>query len=215
MSSLSLTVPSLGSIHDLQSRFLSLVPRIEQHGRVFFRHLRPRSLREERIAEMVALAWKWYRRLAEQGKDAAQFPSMMATFAARAVNSGRRLCGKESAKDVLSSDAQQRHVFKVKNLPDGYSPVREVFETALTDNTVTRPDEQARFRINFPAWLRTRTERDRLMVQDLMVGDRTCEVSQKYGVSRGRVSQMRRDFHDDWERFCCDPVALNGKTRAD
>jgi hypothetical protein len=206
MSSLSLTVPSLDSIHDLQSRFLSLVPRIERHGRVFFRHLRPRSLREERISEMVALAWKWYRRLAEQGKDATQFPSMLATYAARAVNSGRRLCGKESAKDVLSSDAQQRHGFKVKNLPDGYSPVRETFETALTDNTVTPPAEQVCFRIDFPAWLKTRTERDRRVVQDLMVGDRTCEVSQKYGVSRGRVSQMRRDFQEDWERFCDVPI---------
>jgi hypothetical protein len=105
----------------------------------------PSSLREERIAEMVAIAWKWYRWLAEQGKDAAQFPSMLATFAARAVNSGRRLCGKENAKDVLSADAQKRHGFKVKNLADYYSPVRHVFEHALTDNSFTPPDEQACF----------------------------------------------------------------------
>jgi hypothetical protein len=201
MSSLSLTVTPRTSLDDLQARFLSFLPRIERHGRVVFRHLRPTSLREERIAEMVALAWKWYRRLAEQGKDAAQFPSMLATFAARAVNSGRRLCGKENAKDVLSADAQKRHGFKVKGLPDSYSPVRHVFENALTDNSFTPPDEQACFRIDFPAWLRTRSERDRRMVQDLMVGERTCEVSQKYGVSRGRVSQMRRDFQEDWERF--------------
>jgi hypothetical protein len=101
MSSLALVVPSLGSMDALQRRFLDLLPRLEAHGRVCFRRLRPRSLREERIAEMIAMCWQWYRRLAEQGKDAALFPTMLVTFAARAVKSGRRLCGKESAKDSL------------------------------------------------------------------------------------------------------------------
>jgi hypothetical protein len=202
MSSLALVVPSLGSIDALQRRFLDLLPRLEAHGQVFFRRLRPRSLREERIAEMIAMSWQWYRRLAEQGKDAAQFPTMLATFAARAVKSGRRLCGKESAKDALSSTAQRRHGFQVLNLPVGYHPVREALKYALTDNTATPPDEQACFRIDFPAWLGTRTERDRRVVQDLMQGERAFDVSRKYGMSRSRVSQMRRAFHDDWTRFC-------------
>jgi hypothetical protein len=206
MSSLALVVPSLDSLEALQRRFLDLLPRIEAHGRVFFRHLRPRSLREERIAEMVAMSWQWYQRLAEQGKDAAQFPTMLATFAARAVKSGRRLCGKESAKDALSSTARKRHGFKVRILPDGYHPLREDLKNALTDNTVTPPDEQACFRIDFPAWLGTRTERDRRVVHDLMQGERACDVSRKYGMSCSRVSQMRRAFHDDWTRFCGDEV---------
>jgi hypothetical protein len=212
MSSLALVVSSLGSIDALQRRFLDLLPRIEAHGRVFFRHLRPRSLREERIAEMVAMSWQWYRRLAEQGKDAALFPSMLASFAARAVNHGRRLCGKESAKDVLSSNAQQRHGFKVRILPDGYHPFREALKYALTDNTVTPPDEQACFRIDFPAWLGTRTERDRRVVHDLMQGERACDVSRKYGMSRCRVSQLRRAFLDDWTRFCGDAVTPGNMT---
>jgi hypothetical protein len=211
MSSLALVVPSSGSLLALQRRFLDLLPRLEAHGRVFFRRLRPRSLREERIAEMIAMSWQWYRRLAEQGKDAAQFPTMLATFAARAVKSGRRLCGKESAKDALSSTAQRRHGFNVRNLPDGYNPVREAFKDALTDNTVTPPDEQACFRIDFPAWLGTRTERDRRVVHDLMQGERACDVSRKYGMSCSRVSQMRRAFHDDWTRFCGD-AATSGHT---
>jgi hypothetical protein len=44
--------------------------------------------------------------------------STLATVAARAVRSGRRVCGQERAKDELSALAQQRHGFVVEKLPD-------------------------------------------------------------------------------------------------
>ena len=53
---------------------------------VDFEHAR----REEVIQEMVALCWKWFVRLAERGRDATRFPSALATYAAKAVRSGRR-----------------------------------------------------------------------------------------------------------------------------
>src|SRR5262249_54204542 len=53
----------------------------------------------------------------------------------------------------------------------------------------------------FPAWRRTRTRRDQRLLDDLMAGERTQEVSQRHGLSPARVSQLRRDFHDDWRRF--------------
>src|SRR4051812_47981090 len=98
----------------LHTRFLSIVPRIVIHGRVYFRHVRCPARREDAVAEMVALRWKWYVRLAEQGKDPNQFVSKLAEFAARAVNCGRRLTGMEPAKDVLSTVAQKRHGFLVE-----------------------------------------------------------------------------------------------------
>ena len=58
------------------------------------------------------------------------------------------------------------------------------------------------FRLDFPAWLRTRTQRDRRIINDMMTGQRTLDLSKKYGISPGRVSQVRREFHDDWQRFC-------------
>jgi hypothetical protein len=76
-----------------------------------------------------------------------------------------------------------------------------VFDEALRDNTLTPVDEQVAFRLDFPAWRQTRSERDRQLLDDLMCGERTATVSQKYGLSRGRVSQLRREFHDDWQRF--------------
>jgi hypothetical protein len=189
----------------LQAAFLTLVlPKVLSHGHVYFRHLRSAERKEEYIAEMVALAWKWHRRLAERGKDATRFPTALATFAARAVRSGRRLAGMDRARDALSPLAQQRKGFAVGKLPD-CSLYGNVFDEALRDNTQTPPDEQCAFRIDFPAWRATHTERDRRVLDDLMVGERTLDVAGKYGLSPGRVSQLRREFLLDWRRYVSEP----------
>ena len=78
---------------NLQARFLVLLPRVELHGRVYFRHLKCAESRREAVAEMVALCWRWFVRLHERGKDPETFVSALASFAARAVKSGRRVCG--------------------------------------------------------------------------------------------------------------------------
>jgi hypothetical protein len=71
----------------------------------------------------------------------------------------------------------------------------------LRDNTRTPIPDQVSFRIDFPEWLATRTERDRRVVEDLALGHRTRDVAQKYGMSAGRVSQPREQFRRDWRRF--------------
>jgi hypothetical protein len=194
------------SPHALHAAFLALVlPKVLSHGRVYFRHLRCPHKKADAIAEMVALAWKWHRRLAERGKDAARFPTALATFAARAVRSGRRLAGSDRANDVLSPLAQKRKGFALSPLPGGSSLNGNVFDEALRDNTQTPPDEQCAFRIDFPAWRASRTERDRRALDDLRVGGRTLEVAGKYGLSPGRVSQLRREFLLDWRRYWGEP----------
>src|SRR4051812_3178008 len=112
---------STNDTNSLQARFLVLLPRVQLHGRIYFRHLRCQQTRSEAIAEMVALCWRWFRTLANQGRDAAEFVSALATYAARAVSTGRRLCGQDGAKDVLSRRAQRRRGFAVSTLPDGSS----------------------------------------------------------------------------------------------
>jgi hypothetical protein len=185
----------------VQTLFVEILPRIEAHGRFYFRWKNPSS-QEECIAEMVALSWKWFLRLFHRGKDPTQFVSALATFAARAVNSGRRLCGHEQAKDVLSSLAQRQYDFTVVKLPDNSPLSTNPLAEALHDNTQTPPDEQAAFRIDFPEWLSSLGDRDRRVVEALMVGERTFDVAQRYGLTPSRVSQLRAQFHDDWQQFC-------------
>src|SRR4029450_4814681 len=114
----------------LHAEFLTLLPRVELHGRVYFRHVRSPEAKEEAVAEMVALCWLWFVRLTRRGKDPLTFGSALATFAARAVRSGRRLCGIDRARDVLSPRAQRDKGFAVTALPEvnslsGSSPLEE------------------------------------------------------------------------------------------
>ncbi|MFO0877575.1 MAG: hypothetical protein U0840_09385 [Gemmataceae bacterium] len=96
-----MTAMILSPTTPLQHAFLVILPTIEQHARARFRHVRCPHRREDCEAEAVALAWKWCVCLAQRGKDATAFPSTLAVLAARAVSSGRRVCGQESDHDRI------------------------------------------------------------------------------------------------------------------
>jgi len=209
--------PTTPPIDDLHRAFLRIVPRIELHGCVCFRGPKCPDTRQDCICEMLALAWRWFLRLITQGKDPLAFPTALATFAARAVKAGRRLCGKHKGKDVMNPLAQRRHDFVVEPLPastcrsheDRYAnphgqQAQDSFEERLRDNTQTPVPEQVVFRLDFPLWVCSRSERDRRIIDDLLLGERTLDVANKHGLSPGRVSQLRREFLVSWQLFSGD-----------
>lgn len=188
-------------LKDLHAEFLTIVPRIEQHGQVQFRNVKCPTAKEECIAEMIAMSWKWFVRLKRKGKNPSAFVSAIATFAARAVRSGRRLCGQEKAKDVLSPRAQKTKGFAVCKLPDFSTLSSNPLTDALTDNTITPPDQQAAFRCDFPAWLASLGDTKRSVAEDLMMGERTTDVAGRHRLSPARISQLRRELRDSWDRL--------------
>jgi hypothetical protein len=209
------TRDALPSIVALHAAFLSVLPRIELHGRVAFRHLRCQQAKDDAVAETVALCWRAFVRLVEKGKDPLTFVSRIADFAARHVRSCRRLCGRERGQDVLSPRARQRHGFRVESLPSSpgtrheerYAVVRgqhrqDAFEERLRDNTQTPVPEQVCFRLDFPAWLQTLAPWERDMIGEMANNERTLDLSQRLGLSPARVSQLRRELHGRWTRFC-------------
>ena len=123
------------------------------------------------------------------------------------AKSGRRVTGLERTRDALSPLARLRNGFSVNKLPDqstlGENPLAE----ALRENAVSPVPDQACFRIDFPAWLSTLSGRDRRIALDLMAGEKTTDVSAKHGRSPGRISQMRRLFHQNWLHFHGEPAA--------
>jgi hypothetical protein len=190
------------ALRRLQRTFLTILPRIVLHGRVCFCHLKCADRREDAIAEMVGLAWQWFLRLAQSGKDTTRFSATLARYAGRAVRSGRRLCGRERARDAMSSVAKQRHNFRISPLLAGNSLCGNVFDEALHDNTQTPVPDQVGFRVDFPCWRRSRCERDRRLIDDLMTGDSTFTAARRYGLSPARISQLRHEFMEDWLAFC-------------
>ena len=154
--------------HQLHAAFVEIMPRIELHARVRSRHISCPGERDDFVSEAVALAWKSFLGLAERGRDATLFASALASVSVRAVRSGRRLCGQERSRDVLSHAAQRRGGFYVEGLlpstvcemPCGQR-YQDAFEERLRDNTVTPPEEQAAFRIDHPVWLAQLGDRNR------------------------------------------------------
>src|SRR5262249_35905787 len=134
------------------------------------------------------------------------------------------LCGPLKANDVLSERAQRRYGFRVEALPpsrrtghgDRYGRAGgqrrlDAYEERLQDNRVSSVPEQVTFRCDFPSWLTTRTERDRRMIADMARDERTKDLARKHGLSPGRVSQLRRQYHDDWHRHGADPAERAGR----
>jgi hypothetical protein len=196
-------IPTLLALH---AAFLSILPRIETHALIVFRHLKCPHRLADCVQETVSLAWKWFVRLAAKGKDARQFPSALATYAAKAVKSGRRVCGQEKGKDVLSPLAQQRRGFAVASLPRRSTLSGNPLSEALTDNTRSPVPEQVHFRIDFPEWLVQLGDRNRRIAEDMALGHRTQDLAGMHKVTAARISQLRGEFHDGWARYCGDDV---------
>ncbi len=187
-------VPSL-ALHSIEAHFLLALPRIRTHARVAFRFVRCPDRREECVAEASALAWHWYRRLCERGKDPSGFVGALATFAARQVRCGRRLCGQQASKDALSPVAQSRHDFAARAFTDDPSL------DSLRENARLPVPVQAAFRLDFPCWLASLGERHRRVAEDLMAGEQAKDVAARHGITPGRVSQIRNELKRDWHRF--------------
>jgi hypothetical protein len=199
---------------ELQVAFLALVPKIEMRVHMAFAYLNCANERADKVAEALALAWKWFVRLHDRGKNAATFPIVFAALVVRAVASGRRIAGGEPTDDVMSKIAQRKHGFSVTLFSSTARPAHEIqghphgqkafgaLDERLADNTRTPVPEQAAFRIDFPAWLGTLSSRERTMAQAMMRDEGTNDLSRAFGVSAGRVSQLRRELRDGWERFC-------------
>jgi DNA-directed RNA polymerase specialized sigma subunit len=81
------------------------------------------------------------------------------------------------------------------------TPQDQGWKEPLIDNRRSPVRDQAAFRIDFPRWLQTLPERDRDIVLRLCQGERPVEVARQYGITRGRVSQLRRELHDGWLQF--------------
>lgn len=194
----------MSEVHDqnaIEAGFLLALPRIVTHALIAFRFVRCPSRREECVVEASALAWRWYRRLSERGRNPDAFISAIATYAARQVLCGRRLCGQEAGKDALSPLAQRRHRFAAQPIADdSYLPL-----DALRANTRTPVPSQAAFRIDFPLWLASLNAPRRRLAEALMLGERPLDAAALLGVSPGRVSQMRRELYLSWHRFHGEP----------
>ena len=72
---------------------------------------------------------------------------------------------------------------------------------SLVQDRHAGPADTAAARIDFVDWLRTLGGRRRRIAETLAKGETTSVAAAKFKVSLGRISQVRRELQDDWERF--------------
>ena len=183
-------------------RFLAMVPTIIQRAQFALRD-GPGEPREDLVAEAVANCLVAYVRLVRRGKESVAYPTVLAMYAIRQIRVGRRVGKKINTHDVYAQQAQSKGGYRLKQLGSPRDH-RGGWQEQLVDNRQTSILDQVAFRIDFPAWLNTLPSRDRKIVDDLAIGERTGDVARKYGVSAGRISQLRRELRMSWEEFIGD-----------
>jgi hypothetical protein len=180
-------------------RFLELLPTICQHARYVFRRLLPEA-RDEAIQEVVANAFVAYTRLVEQGKEELAYATPLARHAVAQVRAGRRVGGKLNVRDVSSDHCRQSNGVTIERL-DRWDQHDEAWRELVVEDRRATPADVAATRLDFVAWLSTLSTRNRRIALVLAMGETTTCVAEQFGVSLGRVSQLRQELKAAWEAF--------------
>ena len=103
------------------------------------------------------------------------------------------ICRLRHGVEIVSHDRHQVHA----SLRDGTDGWRQV---VIADRKANIPDLAA-FKIDFSRWLQLLTRRDRSVISALIAGDRPSAVADRFGITRGRVSQLRQRYELKWQKF--------------
>jgi hypothetical protein len=184
---------------DWHAPFLEMLPAIRKYAENAFYWLEPEA-RDDAVGEVIAGATVAYARLVELGKAELGYPSVLARFGVAQVRDGRRVGNRMRSGDVLSPYARRRKQFVVQHL-DRFDKRRDEWRELLVEDTCTPVPDQVAFRIDFPDWLSRQTNRRRRIAEALAVGNTTSDVARRFGISAGRVSQLRQHFRRSWREF--------------
>jgi DNA-directed RNA polymerase specialized sigma24 family protein len=106
-----------------------------------------------------------------------------------------------NAQDISSRYCQRRKGVTVERL-DQFDEEENAWREAVVEDTRSAPvPETVAFRMDFADWLHRMPKRNRQIVEFLAIGNRTGEAARKFGVSEGRVSQLRRELDESWRAF--------------
>ena len=186
--------------------FEAMIPIIEKHARISFRHMTP-DAREEAIQEVVCNACCAYAHLVEQGKTDVAHASVLASFGVSQTREGRKVGNSLNICDVSSDYCQQKKNIVVERL-DQYNLDEQSWGEVLVEDKHAGPADTAAVRIDFAAWLKTLKPSIRKIATFLSRGETTTAASNRFHLSQGRVSQIRRQLFENWHHFQNDTPTL-------
>jgi hypothetical protein len=201
------------SSRDWQAGFLALLPKIIRRALVILPRLDPEA-RADALQEVVANAAVAYARLVELHKEELAYATPLATFAVRQYRAGRRIGSRLNVREVMSPYAQQRKRFTVESLDRFDDDENQWREAVVEDTRIAPVPDVVAFRCDFSDWLGCLSERDRRIAEFLALGNRTHETSRTFGVSAGRVSQLRKELAVSWREFRGEDAVVDAAARS-
>jgi hypothetical protein len=186
-----------------QQDFVELLPQIEERLKLTFRHLDPDG-REEAIQSATVFCLLSFMRLHRRGRAGAVSASNLVWYGVLQVKCGRPAVGRMNSKEVLSLYAQLRRGIKVEPIHT-HAPTEPSWIALLVEDKRAPVPDQVAARLDFAAWIHTLSRRFQRIAADLACGFTTSEMAQKYGLSPGRISQIRRELEASWMRFQSKP----------
>lgn len=136
---------------------------------------------DELVADAVSLAWQAYR---------ANPDVPLSGFTWYAIH--RAKCGKQFRESTRSIDGPTDHWRQVPK------PDRVVFKPDEFGRPGEDPALIAALRIDFAVWFDSFSLRMQAIIEALILGESTQAAAAQFGVSPGRISQLRREIVDDW-----------------
>jgi DNA-directed RNA polymerase specialized sigma24 family protein len=185
--------------------FLAILPQIREHLRFAFRKMPP-SERADAMAECVANVAVAYARLHERGKQELAFASTLAAFATKQFFDGRRVGCPLNANDVSSEYCRKRRGFRIESL-DHHS-LNGDWRQPLVEDRRSGPAEIAAARLDIGDWFDTMSPAKRAIAETLAMGESTKETANMFGITSGRVSQVRKELVESWDSFQAQALAL-------
>lgn len=179
------------------ARFVKMLPQIQRYASFYFRK-ETRADREDLVAEVVGMSYLSFASLVERDRLEFAFPSTLARYACKLTRAGRRVGNRSDIRDLMSRRARKKGIF-IHGLFE--QDERGRWEELIVEDKKTRPADVATCRVDFRAWLATLPLRNRRIAEALAAGSTTSEVAERFGVSSGRVSQLRRELDSLWQEF--------------
>ena len=182
-----------------QQRFLDMLPTIKLQAEHRLRRL-PGHEREELLAEAIAIAFCMFVNLVQRGKIDLAYATPLAVYGCRQALVGRRAGHPLNVNDITSRHCQQRKRVRVERL-DRFDVKKGQWREAVVEDHRTPVPDQAAFRCDFPEWLKTLSDRDRQIAETLSTGEGTTGTAKQFGVTAGRISQVRAKLREAWDEF--------------
>jgi hypothetical protein len=195
------TIPLSDSVLSrLQLEFVAMVPAIEKMAQAMFKPF-IRMERQEFVAETVGIAWKYCLSLVRRGKRPQDFVLALARFAAKAVLAGRRTAGGFNSRELAQRGQVRANAPRLVSLNSRRTRTSPLWKDVLVESRAFPPADVAATRLDFAVWRKTLSERQRQIVDQLIVGEQAQMIARQSGVSAARISQIRRELSASWQAF--------------